>query len=404
MKKSCICIPARLNSTRFDRKLLCKFGQETCIEKTVKQCLKVVECDYVYVLTDSQEIVDAVSHIDSRVICVVTTHPCRNGTERISRYIDCVPKNYKLIVNVQGDEPFVDPENIDHAIKMHSGEENVFYTTLHENSTDAEYLKSTSCVKVVTDNNNNALMYSRSLIPCNKSNVVNPSFVYKIFTGIYVFNRDLLAKYCELPDTELQLEEDVEQLKILEHGYKIKSYPTIRFNEVSLNTQSDYKYLLDKYCKIKLVVFDLDGVFTDGKIYTDNNNTVFKSYNGKDSFALKLLKSKNIKTGLITADSMDVVKNMKHIHQRMDYVAADTFNKLPVLEQWMKQEQLDFSTVAYIGDDLPDIEILSKVRFSACPQDAVEEVRDVVNYVCKNKGGQGAVREFVNCLINSGLC
>jgi len=80
-------------------------------------------------------------------------------------------------------------------------------------------------------------------LPSNKQLQPRKDVNYKLFTGIYVFNRKLLSIYKDLKPTPCQIEEDVEQLKILEHGYQIKSYPTVKFNEISLNTLDDYNYL-----------------------------------------------------------------------------------------------------------------------------------------------------------------
>ena len=94
---------------------------------------------------------------------------------------------------------------------------------------------------------NNVLYYSRNIIPWNKKGEIRYNYIYKTFTGIYVFNRSMLEMYGNMDDTELQCMEDCEQLKILENGYKIKSYSSIEYNEISLNTEEDYKYLLEKY-------------------------------------------------------------------------------------------------------------------------------------------------------------
>jgi 3-deoxy-manno-octulosonate cytidylyltransferase (CMP-KDO synthetase) len=240
----CFCIPARYRSSRLDKKLLMKIGELTCIERTIIQTLKSKYAkSNLYVLTDSEDIIDVIKDYDVHVI--LTTSPCVNGTDRISKHLDQIPKNYKHIVNVQADEPFISPANIDHAVELHmkyGNEDRVFYTTLHEESNTDEYLKSTASLKLVLDNDNRVLYYSRNIIPWNKKGVLS-DYVYKTFTGIYVFNRDYLTLYKDMENTNLQMEEDCEQLKILENNYVIKSYPTIEYNEISMNTPEDYDYL-----------------------------------------------------------------------------------------------------------------------------------------------------------------
>jgi YrbI family 3-deoxy-D-manno-octulosonate 8-phosphate phosphatase len=153
---------------------------------------------------------------------------------------------------------------------------------------------------------------------------------------------------------------------------------------------------------IKLIVFDFDGVFTDGKFYFDNDENLKKAYNCKDSYALTLINKSNIKCGIITNDKFVSIKNAPHIFNRLDKFSLGCDEpKIDILDKWITEYQLTYNEVAYIGDDLPDIEILKKVGFSACPNDAVEEVKEICCYICKKNGGDGAVREFVDLIIKN---
>ena len=156
---------------------------------------------------------------------------------------------------------------------------------------------------------------------------------------------------------------------------------------------------------IKLVIFDFDGVFTDGKFHFNNNNTfVSKCYNAKDSYALKILNKNNIKRGIITNDKIVSIKHAAHIFDRLDKVSLGSDKpKLEILDSWLDEYGFSYQEVAYIGDDLEDIHVLKKVGFSACPNDAIKEVKEISQYICKNKGGDGAVREFVDLIIKNNL-
>jgi arabinose-5-phosphate isomerase len=155
---------------------------------------------------------------------------------------------------------------------------------------------------------------------------------------------------------------------------------------------------------IKLVCFDFDGVFTNGHIYF-SNNVVNKYYNIKDGMGLKILKDNNIKIGLITGfKNKDYLINDNNIYSLLEHLKFDYFklgvdNKLTVIDEWIKELNINYTNVAYIGDDINDIEILEKVIYSACPNDAVKECKNVVNYVCNNKGGDGCVREFIENIL-----
>ena len=151
---------------------------------------------------------------------------------------------------------------------------------------------------------------------------------------------------------------------------------------------------------IKFIIFDFDGVFTDGKFCFNNEKNVFKSYNAKDAYSLKIIKKYNLKCGIITNDKIISIKNAPHIFNRLDKVSLGSDKpKLEILDLWLDEYGFTYDEVAYIGDDLPDIPVLKKVGFSACPNDSIEEVKNVSEYICKNKGGEGAVREFVDLII-----
>jgi 3-deoxy-D-manno-octulosonate 8-phosphate phosphatase (KDO 8-P phosphatase) len=151
---------------------------------------------------------------------------------------------------------------------------------------------------------------------------------------------------------------------------------------------------------IKLVVFDFDGVFTDGRINFGPNGYLSKSYNGKDSYALKILKKNGIMTGVITNDKFVSIENAPHIFSRLDRSSIGVdMPKEEILLEWLDELSIELSEVAYIGDDIPDIEILKMVGLSGCPADAIDEVREVAKFNSSKKGGNGAVREFVDHIV-----
>lgn len=160
--------------------------------------------------------------------------------------------------------------------------------------------------------------------------------------------------------------------------------------------------------EIKLILFDFDGIFTNGNCYFDSLNNILKYYNIKDGMALSILKKNNYKIGLIS--SYNTKKNLKlnencinneiikHFNFDFCYIGSET--KLNILDNWLKELNLSYDNVAYIGDDINDIPIINLVKFSACPNDAVQECKNIVNYICEKKGGEGCVREFIDLIIN----
>ena len=130
-----------------------------------------------------------------------------------------------------------------------------------------------------------------------------------------------------------------------------------------------------------------------------------KCYNGKDSYGLKLLKSyNNVKLILITADSKQTIQYMNHIADRMDYIYSDILNKKQTIEDFIIENNTTWENIAYIGDDLQDIEVMKKAKFSFCPKNAVNDIKNISKYVSLFNCGEGAVREFCETLISQKFC
>lgn len=242
----CICIPARYNSSRLPGKLMYDICGKKVLQLTYEKSLECKYVDDVFIFTDNHIIYDFMETLGANVI--MTDENCKNGSERLSKYLDKIPGKYDIIVNVQADEPFIDPRNVDYVIEKHiQDDSDVFYTTLHQKLSNQEYISSSACLTVTVNKTGKVMYYSRSVIPGNKQNDIKSEYEYLGFTGIYVFNRQHLALYKDLEDTPCQLMEDIEQLKILEHGYEIQTYEAPHFNEISLNDIKDYDYLKTRY-------------------------------------------------------------------------------------------------------------------------------------------------------------
>lgn len=154
-----------------------------------------------------------------------------------------------------------------------------------------------------------------------------------------------------------------------------------------------------KLKKIKLVVTDVDGVLTDGGLYYTEEGLVMKKFNVKDGIATKRLRDSGFECGIISSDGADLIK-VRNKRLKMDFVIIDTWNKLDKLKEICKEKKLELENVAYLGDDINDLEIISGVGFSASPSDAVDSVLDSVDHICKRKGGDGVFREFAELIIS----
>lgn len=150
---------------------------------------------------------------------------------------------------------------------------------------------------------------------------------------------------------------------------------------------------------IKLAAFDVDGVLTDGGITYDENGLEYKTFNAKDGQGIVNLNNAGIITAIITARENGTVYHrannlkIKELHQGQK-------NKIEKLNELLAKYNITFDEVAYMGDDLPDMCILEKVKLAGCPFDAVEKVKAAANWISSKNGGHGAVREFCDYILD----
>ncbi len=150
--------------------------------------------------------------------------------------------------------------------------------------------------------------------------------------------------------------------------------------------------------KIKMLVFDVDGVMTDGSITYDENGVEYKTFNAKDGHGIIRMNKSGFITAIITARNNGTVEHRARNLNFTELYQGCKF-KLPALEELLKKYNLTLENVSYMGDDLPDICILEKVGLACCPNDAVEEVKEICNFVSSKNGGRGAVRELCDFIL-----
>ncbi len=147
---------------------------------------------------------------------------------------------------------------------------------------------------------------------------------------------------------------------------------------------------------IKLVVFDIDGVLTDAGMYYTEAGDEFKKFNAKDGLAIRRVKQRGINTGIISHGFNSKIVTSRAERLQIDLVEVSQIPKLQTLNKWCEQLNISLTNVCFIGDDLNDEDILLAVGFSACPSDAVDDVKNMVHVVLSKKGGEGCVRELID--------
>jgi len=167
---------------------------------------------------------------------------------------------------------------------------------------------------------------------------------------------------------------------------------------ISIKNKSLISKTIQSKCKkIKLILSDVDGVLTDGGMYYSDQGEIMKKFNTRDGMAILLLE-KNIPTILISGEnSKIVIARAKKIHAAEALIGIK--NKEILLPKLCKKYNVKNSEIAYIGDDLNDFKIMEKVGFSVTPNDGIEKIKKIADYICKKNGGEGAFREMADLIL-----
>ena len=214
-------IPARYASSRFNGKPLELICGKPMIEWVYKRSIKS-ELDDVVVATDDKRIFDTVANFGGKAVMTRADHV--NGTSRIQEVIGFDEyKDFEFIINIQGDEPIIDPESINILVNKYKTEKAEIITLKEEIKCSLDK-ENPNVVKVITDFSDNALYFSRSLIPYMRN--ADDDFIYYRHVGIYGYTSKVLNNMDNMKDGILEHIESLEQLRFLENGYKIKVYET----------------------------------------------------------------------------------------------------------------------------------------------------------------------------------
>lgn len=212
-------IPARFNSSRFPGKLLALARGKTVLQRTFEAAALYFDREAIFIATDDERIGDHMQEVGAQVIW--TSPECRNGTERIAEAVAKTAGlgSAEIILNLQGDHPTTDPKTIRAVVEALQADPGSSMSTAAAPIRSLSDFQSPHIVKVVVDENGNALYFSRSPIPYCKKGVPSSALQH---IGLYCFRRDFLLEFGGLESTPLQMEEDLEQLKALETGRRIK--------------------------------------------------------------------------------------------------------------------------------------------------------------------------------------
>lgn len=241
-------IPARFASKRLPGKLLIPILGKTLLQRTFENARQSKILDKLLIATDDMRIFEHAEQFGGQA--VMTSLSCINGTDRLAEVLRKHPEwlNVEAVVNIQGDEPCLDPQAIETAVNLLLQDPQASMATIVTPLKSKEEAYNPSVVKCVIDQQSNALYFSRSFIPSNQKQNFNPQGPYFRHIGLYVYRPSFLLHYQTLSPTPLQLEEDLEQLKVLEHGYRIKVAITDR-DSIGVDTPEDLNKVEQWICK-----------------------------------------------------------------------------------------------------------------------------------------------------------
>lgn len=230
MKKGVVIIPARYQSKRFPGKPLVLLKSKPLIQHVWEKAQKAKNIDKVIIATDNEEILQKVKDFGGE--CILTSPDIKSGTDRVAEV--AMKTDYEIIINVQGDEPMIDPVLIDKAVEA-LNDERIPMVSIYEVWDDMEAFTDPNVVKVVIDKEGFALYFSRSPIPYSKE---NGKFLRHV--GLYGYKRDVLLKLVKLPQSNLEIKENLEQLRAIENGIRIKMIESDK-KTIGIDTPEDIK-------------------------------------------------------------------------------------------------------------------------------------------------------------------
>lgn len=234
-------IPARYASTRFPGKPLVKIGDKTMIQRVYEQVCKVLE--YVYVATDDDRIYNEVIRFGGKAVMTSDQH--RSGTDRCFEAYTKLNRHFDVIINIQGDEPFIQPGQIRTLMDCFTDNQTQIATLVRKITFEdgIDFLLNPNHPKVVINNQTEAVLFSRAVIPYLRNVPANEYLHHHTFyshVGIYAYQSNVLEQLVSLTPSSLEIAESLEQLRWLENGYRIKvGFTTER--SIGIDTPDDLK-------------------------------------------------------------------------------------------------------------------------------------------------------------------
>ena len=227
-------IPARYGSTRLEGKVLLDIGGKPMIQHVWERAKQSMLLDELIIACDEERVAEVARGFGAKVAMTAKGHA--SGSDRIIEVVN--PLDVRIVINIQGDEPLIHPTMIDSVARALLEDSSLSMATIRKKIEDPALINDPNTVKVVTDKNNFALYFSRSTIPCHAPNSEVQTVDYFKHIGLYGYTKDFLFIYKNLPVSKLEKVECLEQLRVLEEGFRIKVIET-KYDTISVDTAED---------------------------------------------------------------------------------------------------------------------------------------------------------------------
>jgi YrbI family 3-deoxy-D-manno-octulosonate 8-phosphate phosphatase len=378
-------IPVRGGSKGIPNKNINLINSKPLVYWVIEAALGCNKIHDVYISTDSSAIADKVNLIQDERLHVINrskeTSTDQATTE--SAMLEFAEQyEFDKIILIQATSPLLQSYDLDTAI-----------SSLYNSKADSLLSVAQQKLFVWEDNNGYAkpVNYDYSARPRRQ----DFEGIYTENGAFYITSKDLLIKSkCRMsgkiikhimPDNTRHEIDEPDDWAVVEHLLKKRN---LKDNE--------------RPNKIKLFATDVDGVLTDAGMYYANNGEEQKKFNTRDGKGFELLRNNGFITAIITSENTKIVEN-RAAKLKINTLYQGVEDKLQIINEIIVKHNIKLDEVCYIGDDLNDLEILKVVGFSCCPNDAVDKIKNIVDFVCEKKGGEGCVREVCDLLIQKNL-
>ena len=401
MDSVAIIIPARYASSRFPGKPLADILGKPMIQHVYEKAQSVKNVE-VIVATDDERILETIANFGGKGVLTASTHI--SGTDRLVEVMSKVDAD--LYINLQGDEPLVRSDDIEMLINAMRSEESIEVGTLYH-SINERQAQDPNTVKVVTSHSGRACYFSRSPIPFIRNKEIQAN--YKQHVGVYAYRKSVLERYAQLPESNVESAEQLEQLRLLDSDIDIYAFEVMKTGP-GVDTPEDLQKVIailqgkqsesDKSLLFNtdLVITDIDGVLTDGGIYYDEHGECMKRFHVRDGLGIKLLQQAGIQVAVLSG------KDSKPLRKRIADLGIDIFmlgikNKEVACKEIIKQAGTTKVNTVYIGDDTIDLPAFISCGVAVAVADAPEYVKAKCDLVLETKGGFGALREIADKIL-----